>query len=200
MATATDGYSRLVAWLKIILPLIALAILSTLFLVSRTIDPSQTIPYADVDVQDLARNQRIGAPSYSGMTRDGSAISFQADSARPGADPEGRVTAERPTARIDLPTGRGIVLIADQGYVDQKANIAALDGNVRLESTDGYVIETDMAQTRLDATLMESGGPVNGSGPMGNISAGRVILTRVEDGSYVLRFEMGVNLVYRPGT
>jgi lipopolysaccharide export system protein LptC len=63
MAAAIDGYSRLVAWLKIILPLIALGILATLFLVSRTIDPSQTIPYADVDVQDLARNQRVGAPS-----------------------------------------------------------------------------------------------------------------------------------------
>jgi lipopolysaccharide export system protein LptC len=200
MEVATDGYSRLVAWLKIILPLIALGILSTLFLVSRTIDPSQTIPYANVDVQDLARNQRVGAPSYSGMTKDGAAISFQAESARPETDPEGRVTAERPTARIDLPTGRSIVLVAEQGYVDQKLGIAALDGNVRLESSDGYVIETDMAQARLDATEMESGGPVNGSGPMGNITAGRVILTRIEDGSYVLRFEMGVNLVYRPGT
>jgi lipopolysaccharide export system protein LptC len=200
MAAAIDGYSRLVAWLKIILPLIALGILATLFLVSRTIDPSQTIPYADVDVQDLARNQRVGAPSYSGMTRDGAAISFQADSARPDADPEGRVTADRPMARIDLPTGRSIVMVADQGYVDQKQGIAALDGNVRLESSDGYVIETDMAQTRLDATSMESAGPVNGRGPMGNISAGRVILTRIADGSYVLRFEMGVNLVYRPGT
>jgi lipopolysaccharide export system protein LptC len=110
------------------------------------------------------------------------------------------VTAERPTARIDLPSGRGIVLVADQGYVDQKAGIAALDGGVRLESTDGYVIETDMAQVRLDATQMESGGPVNGRGPMGTIAAGRVILTRIADGSYVLRFESGVNLVYRPGT
>jgi lipopolysaccharide export system protein LptC len=134
------------------------------------------------------------------MTKDGAAISFQAESARPETDPEGRVTAERPTARIDLPTGRSIVLVAEQGYVDQKLGIAALDGNVRLESSDGYVIETDMAQARLDATEMESAGPVNGSGPMGNITAGRVILTRIEDGSYVLRFEMGVNLVYRPGT
>jgi hypothetical protein len=35
--------------MKIVLPLAALAILSTLFLVSRTIDPTESIPFADID-------------------------------------------------------------------------------------------------------------------------------------------------------
>ena len=33
-----DRYSQLVGWLKVLLPLLALAILSTLFLLSRAID------------------------------------------------------------------------------------------------------------------------------------------------------------------
>jgi lipopolysaccharide export system protein LptC len=199
MAEVTDGYSRLVAWLKIILPLLALAILSTLFLVSRTIDPSQTIPYADVDVDELARTQRIGAPAYTGMTEDGSAISFEAESVRPQDGPGKRVTALRPRARIALPNGRTIELHAREGYVDQEARIAALDGAVELETSDGYHIVTDTAETRLDATSMETKGPVSGTGPMGELTAGRAVLTRGTDGEFVLRFENGVNLLYRPG-
>jgi lipopolysaccharide export system protein LptC len=198
MATVTDSYSRLVAWLKIILPLLALAILSTLFLVSRTIDPSQSIPYADVDVAELARTQRIGAPSYSGMTEDGAAVTFTAESARPDGSPDERVTALGPTARIDLPTGRSIELRSDEGYVDQTTRIAGLAGHVRLETSDGYRVDTAEAKTRLDATSVETGGPVSGTGPMGTINAGRAVLTRAADGSYVLRFERGVNLLYRP--
>jgi lipopolysaccharide export system protein LptC len=199
MAAASDSYSRLVAWLKIILPMIALAILSTMFLVSRTIDPSQTIPYADVDVEGLAREERIGAPSYAGMTRDGAAVSFRSESARPEQGQDGRVTAVKPVARIELPSGRSFALAADTGYVDRVTQIAALDGTVELETSDGYRMTTSRAEMRLDATAMQTDGEVHGTGPVGEFTAGRAMLLREPSGSYVLRFENGVNLVYRPG-
>ena len=62
MATAGDGHSRLVFWLKIVLPLIALAILSTLFLVSRNIGGDGTVPFSDVDLDALARDPQLTAP------------------------------------------------------------------------------------------------------------------------------------------
>ena len=55
-----DFHSRLVGWLKVVLPLAALAILSTLFLLADLIDPTAAIPYAEVDVEDLARDPRWG--------------------------------------------------------------------------------------------------------------------------------------------
>jgi lipopolysaccharide export system protein LptC len=78
-------HSRVVAWLKIILPLTALGILSTLFLFSRTIDPSDAIPYATVDVEERAREPRVTAPAYAGVTSDGARLSMTAAEARPGA-------------------------------------------------------------------------------------------------------------------
>ena len=48
-------HSRLVRVLKIALPLIALLLLSTLFLFSRKINPEDAIPYASVDVDDRLR-------------------------------------------------------------------------------------------------------------------------------------------------
>jgi len=76
-----NTYSRVVAWAKVLLPLLALALLSTLFLVARTVDPAQKLPFADIDVDAIAREQRIGAPKFNGVTKEGTAISLSADSA-----------------------------------------------------------------------------------------------------------------------
>ncbi len=65
MATYDNTYSRVVAWLKVLLPVIALVLLSTMFLISRTIDPSRAIPFANVDVEGMVRDQRISAPAFS---------------------------------------------------------------------------------------------------------------------------------------
>ena len=199
MAHAGDGYSRLVAWMKILLPLLALAILSTLFLVSRTIDPTQSIPYADVDVEGLARDQRIGAPAYSGVTADGAAISIEAKSARP-EDSGKRMIAVDPSARIDLPGGRSFTLSAGNGTIDQTAGLASLDGGTVIASSDGYRIETGALTARLDRTRVESAGPVAGTAPFGSLDAGSLVLKQTPDGSYVLLFEGGVKLIYRPDT
>ena len=55
--------SVIVAWLRVLLPLGALAVLSTLFLLSRKPDPDAAIPYARVDAEALARQPRVTAPS-----------------------------------------------------------------------------------------------------------------------------------------
>lgn len=193
-----DGYSRLVAWMKILLPLLALAILSTLFLVSRTVDPTQSIPYADVDVEGLARDQRIGSPAYSGMTEDGTAIRIAAESARP-EDAGNRLVTVTPSARIDLPGGRSLTVEAEGGTIDREDGTATLTGAVRVASSDGYRIETAGLSARLDRTRLASDGPVAGEAPFGTLTAGRMVVTGTEAGDYVLRFEGGVKLIYRPG-
>ena len=73
-----DAHTRVVTWLKIALPLAALAILSTLFLLADKIDPEDALPYAEVDVEDLAREPRMTLPSYAGTTSDGAALSLTA--------------------------------------------------------------------------------------------------------------------------
>ena len=77
-----DRHSRVVGWLKVALPLAALAILSTLFLLSDRIDPEDALPYAEVDVEDLAREPRMTAPTYAGMTTDGAALTLTATEAQ----------------------------------------------------------------------------------------------------------------------
>ena len=82
--TGHDNFhSALVGWLKIVLPLTALGLLSTLFLVSRTIDPSDAIPFATVDIEDRIRQPRLTLPTWAGVTDDGSAMTVTATEARP---------------------------------------------------------------------------------------------------------------------
>ena len=62
-----DRHTRIVGWLKIGLPLAALAILSTLFLLSRRIEPADDLPFAQVELEDRARRQQI--PHDARVTR-----------------------------------------------------------------------------------------------------------------------------------
>jgi lipopolysaccharide export system protein LptC len=198
MAVTMDRYSRLVAWLKIILPLVALAMLSTIFLVSRTIDPSQSIPYSDVDVQGLAEGQAITEPSFAGVTTDGASIRFTALSVHPQDGDLQQLIAREPRARIDLPTGQTVNLTSPAGKVDRTVGTARLSDGVEVTTSDGYRMVTDAATTTFDAAQVTTDGAVDGAGPLGTLKAGKAVLKRTPDGSYVLRFEKGVNLLYRP--
>ena len=112
-----DFHSRLVGWLKVVLPLAALAILSTLFLLADRIDPTAAIPYAEVDVKDLVRDPRMTAPAYAGTTADGAGITLSATEARPAS-------GEQAAAASGM-----VVLFAGSGVVEEVVG-AALDGLV----------------------------------------------------------------------
>lgn len=203
MASFDNSYSRLVAWLKILLPLLALAILSTMFLIARTIDPSQTIPFAEVDATELAREQGIGSPNFSSVTNDGSAITIAAESARPDASDQQIVTAQKLTANIETSNGTRIVIVAPTGIIDGTNKQTTLSGGVTMTTTTGYSINTDTIRTLLDATEIVADSTVVATAPMGNINAGSMVLTQqtpaTDNQGYLLVFKGGVKLIYQPG-
>lgn len=202
MAHYVDAYSRLISGLKIFLPLLALAILSTLFLVSRAIDPSQPIRFANVDVQELAREQVIGGPTFSGVTIDGAAITVTAARARPLLGGSGGLTAEDLRATILTPDGVEFKITARYGKIDSVSRTAELVDNVVFETSTGYRIQTERIVTSLDATEIVADGTIVASGPLGQITAGQMVLRQKSDpgsdNTYVLVFKSGVKLIYTP--
>jgi len=198
MAQSFASYSRVVAWLKILLPLSALALLSTLFLFSRSIDPEQSIPFADVDVKQLAREPRITAPEFSGMTADGAAITISASTAK--ADPTNLETAtiDRLVAEFQTPDGAEVTAQADQGAIED-ARVARLAGNVHIQTSSGYRISTEELVSDLDQTLITSGGAVVATGPLGEIKAGQMIVSlQNRTGTSMLVFKNGIKVLYDP--
>lgn len=200
MAVHDNAYSRTIAWLKVLLPLAALALMSTVFLVARTVDPATTLPYADVDPEELIREQRIGEPRFSGVTSDGAAVQLSARTVRPDRGDTGMTSGNELSARIDLPTGTTILLDAADGALDTVARRAELGGGVLVTTSDDYRLETDRVAANLQATDLVTDGAVTGDSPMGHIEAGRMQVTRdpVND-TYLLVFKDGVKLVYEPG-
>ena len=197
MAITRDTHSRFVALAKIALPLLALAILSTLFLFARTIDPNDAIPYADVDVAERAREPRLTAPTYAGITADGAALTLQAAEARPDAG--AGATAQTLTARLDTPDGARTDLAAAKITFDDTVGLVSLDGGVTVTTTAGYTITTDTLTARLDRTSLLAPGPVHAIAPAGTITAQGMQLTQGADpATYVLVFKGRVKLLYQP--
>ena len=201
MAIDDSTHSRVVAFLKIVLPLTALALLSTLFLVARAVDPAQKLPFADVDVDEIARKQRIGKPNFSGVTSDGTAIALSAETALPETDDPKNVTGETVQADIDLPNGENIVISAGRMKVNySKAEVALLD-TVEIVSASGYKMRTEKIEMALDTTSIRSDTPTTLSGAIGQLSADRFALTAKDESNtnYVLVFKGSVKLIYKPG-
>ncbi len=199
MATAyRDLHSRMVAWAKILLPLAALGLLSTLFLFARAIDPEDAIPYATVDVEDRIREPRMTAPVYSGVTSDGAALSVQAAEARPGTI-DGAASAQSLTARLETPDGVLTDLVAASGALDDRAGLLSLMGDVLMTTSSGYIVESQAMVARLDRTGVTSPGVITATAPMGTISATGMSLEQSETpGNYVLVFNGRVRLIYTP--
>ena len=195
-----DAHTRVVGWLKVALPLIALALLSTLFLLADRIDPEDALPYAEVDVEGLAREPRMTAPTYAGTTDDGAALTLTADEARPSAE---GAAAEAQGLQLDLltPDGASTTLRAATAVMDDTTRKIVLSGGVTVVTSTGYRLETAELAAKLDRSGLESRAPVTATGPAGDISAARVTLRQDNQtpGAYLLVFNGGVRLVYRPG-
>jgi lipopolysaccharide export system protein LptC len=195
---ADNLHSTIVAWLKVILPLAALGILSTLFLVARTIDPEDALPFAEVDIEDRLREPRLTMPTWAGVTEDGAALTVTADEARPSTAPDGRALAQRIQARLDMPDGQTATLQAGSGSLDAEAGVLAVAGGVVVTTSSGYRIETEAMNAALDRTRLESGTTVAATGPLGSLTAGSMLMSRATgEPGYVLRFAGGVKLIYR---
>ena len=196
-----DGvaYSRLIAWLKILLPLAALVILSTLFLLARPSNPVATLPFAQIEIEEKLRNQGITAPYFSGQTANGDVISLTARSARPDPDTLQRITAQEVDARFTQPKGDEARFIAGQALVNTTAQTAELSQDVQITSSAGIVINTEQLTLNLLEGSAETDKIVHGKGPFGSFEAGGLRFSGANsDGKAQFLFDNGVKLIYMP--
>lgn len=192
-----DGYSRLVAWLKVLLPLMALLLLSTLFLLSRNIDPMAALPFADTEIDERLSGQQITGPFFSGSTDGGDLVTVSAGtmSTRSGLKNE----ALDFSAQIDLATGTRITLIADRGLFDLSSNESSLEGNVVITTSAGLRLTSDEVLADFNELAITSPGAVKGTAPFGTLDAGMMRLEQAKgETNAQLIFTNRVKLIYTP--
>lgn len=192
---APNTYSQVVAWTKVILPLLALALLSTLFLFSNTPDPERAIPFAEVDVQELAREQRVGHPRFAGTLSDGREVVFTAERAAPAPTNPRLISASVVEARIDLDPETFLLIASGDALFDTQRETADLRENVDLTTSSGLRLTTTTLRLDLAASTAEAPHAVHLTGPGLDLTAGSMRLSAV-DGNDVALFNDGVRVLY----
>ncbi|SLN62385.1 LPS export ABC transporter periplasmic protein LptC [Ruegeria meonggei] len=193
-----DGHSRMVQFFKVVLPLVAILMLSTVFLLSRSIETNVTVPFTQQDIDKRLADQVVTQPNYRGTTRKGEEVQIEAIRASQGT--EGAIpTAAEFRGRLGLSDGGVITLDSNSGLIRPDKNTATFVGDVVITSTDGTEITTDLLNTSLDEIRGDTPGQVNGTGIIGNFTAGRMTFgTEKKDGPVHIIFTDGVKLVYEP--
>lgn len=193
-------HSRAVRLGTLLLPLAALALLSTMFLLARSVNPDDAISFAAVDVSERARDRQVTAPRLSGVSDRGTAFDLAAREARPDADDPRRMSGTALRLVLDGQARDRATIVADAGEVDTGARTIALEGDVHIETSTGYDLETarmDGSLGRLEVVAPEE---VRGTGPLGELRAGAMRIDEDAGGAARMVFTGGVNLLYLPPT
>lgn len=193
-------HSNVVGILKLVLPLTALVLLSMVFLLARTVDPTRGISMASIDVEDRARDPRLSGARYAGMTEDGAALTITARTAR--TDPQAALRLEIEGLELRVgEQGRGeFSARAAHGALDREAGRFEMDGGIEITAAPGFEVSTERLTGSLDQTLIEAPNRVHGQAPAGDIEAGNLVLradSETQTG-YRLVFGGGVRLLYQP--
>ncbi|NKX45126.1 LPS export ABC transporter periplasmic protein LptC [Roseicyclus persicicus] len=195
---APNRYSTLIAWTKVALPLIALALLSTLFLFSRTPNPEDALPFAAVDVEQLAREQRLSRPRFAGTMEDGREVTLVAETAAPATTNPNLILLTEVETRVTLGAGDRLTLTAATGDIDLAAQRVDLAGTVDAATTAGFALRSERVTVAMDTMRLAAPGPVVLTGPGMTLEAGAMEITGPE-GQAFLSFTGGVRLLYQPG-
>ncbi len=186
--------SRVVAWAKVLLPLAALALLSTVFLVARGPGAEVEIPFARIE--EIAREPRMDRPRLAGVTPDGTTLALSAERLVPLAGTPDRFTLVAPRLDTDAPRGGTLRLTATTGEVDGSTRRLELSGGVRIAASAGYSIESpDLSADLRSGTLTTS--RITAEAPLGRIEAGALTVTQGDEGARLV-FNRGVRVLYHP--
>jgi len=194
------SYSRRVRWMKLLLPLGAVALVGAIFLMGRDLGGTSGL-LSPMELARLGAGLKIDSLRFSGETEAGEPFEIRAVSAVPDqAQPE-RIDLDQPVGEIAMQDGRRVTARAAQGRLYRSSRRVELDGAVEIETSDGYRITTERAEMLVEERRLHAPGPVRGEGPRGSIQAGSMRAHGVDDDSAATKiwFENGVRLVFIPG-
>jgi lipopolysaccharide export system protein LptC len=164
-------YSRIVSWMKVLLPLAAVAVIVAIFFGGRDKGELTDIFTAE-ELATLSAGLRLDNPRFAGVTERGEPFTIHAEWALPDQALPRSIDLERPEGEIAMRNGRTIVAHAASGRLHRVDQTLLLHGGVVIDSSDGYHLKTERITFDLDAETADAPGPVSGSGPRGTIEAG----------------------------
>jgi len=196
MAMNHHTYSKLIGFLKIILPLIALAVLGTVFLITKDdgFDPGFTFSQAEFDA--LESGSFLDNPQINGKTVNGDIFSLTAERIEPESREMQRVIASNLVSNFEFSSGISAEIIADTAEIHMGERLLVFPDGARIITSDGYdgtlkTLTADLETGQISGEMIEA------DGPLGHVSAEIFHISSVGDGNSgnrVLRFEKAVKV------
>lgn len=175
------GYSRFVRAAKIVLPLIALALMGVVF-ARLSQDPRQSqlsvLPEAAEQKKTVPGQVEMAGARYEGADAEGRRYTLTAAQAARDMNAEQAVLLEKPEADLALPDGGWISARAAKGRFDNKASKLFLSGGVAVFHDSGYEMHLQDVAIDLVSRHAVSRNPVKGQGPLGTLEAANVDILR----------------------
>ena len=191
-----DSYSAFVAWVKTLLPIAALGMLSTIFLFSGKVDVTKSLPYAELNVAEIVREQRITKPYFTTIAENGTEVALSA--AYASADPNiiDIYNVSEPSILLKLKTGRSTQITAGFGKMNLTTQKAIVSHGVNVTAAPGFWIKTNTLDIDFEQATVRSMGLFEGVTPIGALKAGKMFMQLVADDRQIV-FTNGIQLLYQ---
>jgi lipopolysaccharide export system protein LptC len=169
---AGASYTRFVAAMRIVLPLVALAIVVLVIAWPQLGEKPKkfSLDASKVTVHDSGGQQMIKA-HFTGTDSAGQPFTVTADTAAQQKQLPDLIDMAFPKADMTMKGGAWVALSAKKGVYDRKTEKLDLSEDVTVFHDSGYEFRTSSAIVDLTTSSAEGSAPVTGQGPGGNLSA-----------------------------
>jgi lipopolysaccharide export system protein LptC len=200
VAAAPGLHSRIVGILKVGLPLVALGMLASIFLVQTDDSLGGNIVFSQGDIDALGEGLKITNPTFTGTTAGQDRFRFTAALVEPDAAPPERARITTLAGEVALHNGPTVELEADTGDLHIPTERLDVAGDVRIRTSEGYRIHAEQATLDLAAGSIVAGNAVETTGPLGRIDSGSLAVAPAASSGEARRFSFGngVRLIYEP--
>lgn len=201
MKIGRGGYSRFISITKVVLPLVAIGLLSTVFLFTKDNTLESGFRFSDADLDALESGLQVVKPRLFGSNPSGDVYNFAADSLAPDSLSPSLIAVERISGEIQYQTGTNLQMTAAKAEFMLEGQSIRLSGGMSLVTSSSIRVTGDGLLAELSSGEIESNGPVSATSPMGSIQAGNLRVVNIdEDGeeNQMIWFENGVMLSFKP--
>ena len=192
-----DSYSAFVVWVKTLLPIAALGMLSTIFLFSGKVDVTQSLPYAKFNIAEIIREQRITKPYFSGVSNNGTEVIISAAYASSDVKNVDVLNITELSVILTSQNAKTIRITAGRGTLNSALQKAVISEDVHLTTTSGFWLKTNNLTVNLKQGVATAHNVFQGVTRLGTIDAGKVVVQMIAEDQQII-FTNGVRLIYYP--
>jgi lipopolysaccharide export system protein LptC len=158
---AARAHSRLVAALRVLVPLVAAGVVAGFFLLIASDPRNAASSHEDARALNVTHGTiTMEAPRLTGFNANGQTYEVRADHARQSTANPGQVGLNSLQARVEMRDHGWAHFAADHGHFDTEAQVLDLDGHVRVSTDKGDSGRLASARIELKGDRVSSQQPV----------------------------------------